>query len=242
MSSVDAGDKKRVMVITGTSRGIGRGIAEYFARNGFVVAGCSRGESTLAGLADYHHSSVDVCNESQVRAWARAVKNRHGRVDVTVCNVGLVKLGAVTGMTSLEMFQSFVDSILVSTFLVCREFSRIMTLQRYGRIINLTSIMTELHAPGTSAYSAAKSAVVQFTKVLARELVTTGVTCNVISPSLVLTESSEAFGNDWKSNMLAMQTMQRPVEIAEICNIIEFFGAPESGCVTGQIIHTCLVD
>jgi 3-oxoacyl-[acyl-carrier protein] reductase len=140
------------------------------------------------------------------------------------------------------MFQSFVDAILTGTFLVCREFSKLMALQRYGRIVNIGSIMTELHAPGTVAYASAKSAVVQLTKVMARELANSGVTCNVVSPSLVLTDSSEAFGPDWKAAMLAMQTIQRPIEIAELCNVVAFFASPASGCVTGQVVHTCLVD
>jgi 3-oxoacyl-[acyl-carrier protein] reductase len=235
-------DSAKVMVITGTSRGVGRGMAEYFTGRGFVVAGCSRGDSTLSGLSGYYHSSVDVRDEQQVREWARAVKRQHGRVDVLVCNAGVVKLGAVTGMTSLAMFHEFVNGILTSTFLACREFSKLMVLQRFGRIINVSSIMTELHAAGTGAYSPAKSAVVEFTKVLARELIDTGVTCNVVSPSLVLTEASSAFGEEWKQKMLAMQTMQRPIDVSDLCNIVDFFAAPASYCVTGQVIHTCLVN
>jgi len=238
----ETADGARVMVITGTSRGIGRGMAEHFARAGYVVEGCSRGASTLDGLEHYHHSSLDVCDEAQVRDWARQVKRRCGRVDVAVCNVGLVKLGALTGMTSLDAFRSFVDAILVGTFLVCREFAKIMALQRSGRIVNVTSIMTELHAPGTSGYASAKSGVVEFTKVLARELADSGVTCNVVSPSVVATESSSAFGEEWMKNMLAMQTLKRPIGVDELCNVVAFFAAPESSCVTGQIIHTCLVN
>jgi 3-oxoacyl-[acyl-carrier protein] reductase len=232
---------ERVMAITGTSRGVGRGMAEYFARAGYAVEGCSRGETTLAELPNYHHTSLDVTGEAQVRDWARAVKRRRGRVDVVVCNVGLVKLGALAGMTSLEAYRAFVDAIQVGTFLVCREFSKIMALQRSGRIVNVTSIMTELHAPGTVGYASAKAAVVELTKVLARELADSGVTCNVVSPSVVTTESSSAFGEEWMTNMLAMQTIKRPIDVAELCNVVAFFAAPESKSVTGQVVHTCLV-
>ena len=230
-----------VMVITGTSRGIGREMAERFAGSGYFVEGCSRGESTFEH-PNYRHSTVDVRDEKQVRGWARAVKQRNGRVDVAVCNVGLVKLGAVTAMMTLDVFKEFVDAILTGTFLVCREFVKIMALQRYGRIVNVTSIMTELHAPGTAGYASAKSGVVQLTKVLARELAESGVTCNVVSPSLVRTASAEAFGEEWKQGMLAMQTMRRAISVEELCNVVRFFASRESGCVTGQVVHTCLVD
>ncbi|GAC1658492.1 MAG: SDR family oxidoreductase [Candidatus Elarobacter sp.] len=232
---------ERVMVITGTSRGIGRGMAQHFAGAGYAVSGCSRGESTLTELPNYEHHSLDVCDEAQVREWARGVKRRHGRVDVAVCNVGLVKLGALTGLSSLDAFRSFVEAIQIGTFLVCREFSKIMALQRHGRIVNVTSIMTELHAPGTSGYASAKAGVVEFTKVLARELADSGVTCNVVSPSVVRTDSSSAFGEEWMTSMLAMQTIKRPIDVAELCHVVAFFAAPESSCVTGQVVHTCLV-
>ena len=232
---------KRVMVITGTSRGIGRGMAEYFADHGYIVEGCSRGESTLDAVANYQHTCLDVTSEASVRDWARQVKRRRGRVDVAVSNVGLVERGALTGLITLDSFRAYVETILIGSFLVCREFSKLMALQRIGRIVNVSSIMTELHAPGTAAYSSAKSGVVELTKVLARELAGSGVTCNVVSPSVVLTDSALAFGEDWMQSMIGMQTLKRQITVDELCNIVEFFAAPASACVTGQIIHTCLV-
>lgn len=230
-----------VLVVTGTSRGMGLGIARYFLSKGAVVIGCSRSQSTI-DHSNYHHYQVDVCDEMQVRAWVRQVKKDFERVDVVVSNVGLVKLGALTGGTSLEMFKQFIDSILVSTFLVCREFSKLMVMQKYGRLINITSIMSELHAPGTCAYASAKKAVVEFSKVLASEVVDYGITCNVISPSLIKTDASAAFGEEWEKNMLAMQTLKTPIDPEQICHLIEFFASPKSDIVTGQVLHTCLVN
>jgi 3-oxoacyl-[acyl-carrier protein] reductase len=151
------------MVVTGASRGLGRGIAEHFTRAGYAVAGCSRGPFEGAEIENYKHYLVDVCDEHAVRVWSRQVKRDFGRIDVVVANVGMVKLGAVTGATSLEMFRSFVDGILVTTFLVCKEFSTLMAVQKQGRIITISSIMSELHAPGTCAYASAKKGVVEFT-------------------------------------------------------------------------------
>lgn len=234
-------DNLSVVVVTGASRGIGFSIANFFLRKGFLVVGCSRGQSTIKH-ENYTHFEVDVCNEIAVKCWARDVKKKLGRVDVLVCNVGLVSLGAVTGATSLDSFKLFIDSILDSTFLVCREFSKLMMIQRYGRIINIGSIMSEIHAPGTCAYAPAKAAVIEFTKVLAREVAEYGVTCNVVSPSMVRTDSNAVFGDKWENSMLQMQTIKRPIEASELCHVIEFFASPMSSIVTGQIIHTCFVN
>ena len=230
-----------IIVITCTSRCLGTSIANYFLNLDYEVIGCSRGEGVI-DHPNYHHYLVDVCDESQVKLWVRKIKREFGHIDIVVNNVGLVKLGGLTGATSLEIFRQFVDTILVSTFLVCREFSKIMVVQRYGRLINITSIMSELHAPGTCGYATAKKAVVEFSKILATEVVDYGVTCNVISPSLISTDASSAFGEEWKRNMLAKQTLHTPINPEQICHLIEFFASPKSDIVTGQVLHTCLVN
>lgn len=232
---------QQVMVITGTSRGIGYESVLYFLKKGYKVIGCSRGLNSI-NHANYTHYQVDVCDESSVSRWARQVKKDHGRIDVLVCNVGLVNLGAVVGATSLEMFRRYLDTNLVSTFLVCREFSKLMTVQRYGRIINISSTQSEMHSPGTCAYASSKQAVIEFTKVMANEIAEYGVTCNVVSPSLINTKSAEGFGEQWKENILKQQAIKRVINVEELCHVIDFFAQNQSSMVTGQVIHTCFID
>ena len=238
---MDTSPAPRVIAVTGTSRGLGKGIAAHFAANGWQVEGCSRGE-TDPGLANYVHTVVDATDEGQVRRWVRGVKQRHGRIDAAVCNIGLVKSALLLPALPTELFQQFFDSSLKATFLVCREVAKVMMLQRAGRIVTIGSTMTVVHEPGTAAYSANKAAIVEMTKVMARELAPQGITCNVVSPSLVLTDASEAMGGDWRKRVLDLQTIKRPVEITEVCAVIDFFLAPESRCITGQVVHTCMVD
>jgi 3-oxoacyl-[acyl-carrier protein] reductase len=232
---------QRVIAVSGTSRGLGRGIAAHFANRGWQVCGCSRSEADL-GLASYTHTVVDATDEAQVRRWVRGIKQQHGRIDAVVCNIGLVKSALLLAALPTELFQQFFDTSLKATFLVCREVAKVMMLQRAGRIITVGSTMTVVHEPGTAAYSANKAGIVELTKVMARELAPQGITCNVVSPSLVMTEASQAMGEDWRKRILDLQTIKRPVAIAEVCGVIEFFLAPESGCITGQVLHTCMVD
>jgi len=229
-----------VMVITGTSKGIGRGMAEHYLAKGYTVFGCSRGPSTFE-RENYHHHQLDIGDEKQVREWVRAVKKSARKIDVLVCNAGVVESALQMTVTPGTLVDLYLRTNFAGTYYVCREVAKVMLLQRTGRIINISSIMTRLHEPGTSLYSATKSAIVEMTKVLARELAPLGVTCNVVAPSMILTDSAKAFGDEWQKHMLEKQTLKREITIDEICNVVSFFARPESGCITGEVIHMGLV-
>jgi len=233
-------DNYPVMVITGTSRGIGRGMAEYFVKNGYRVVGCSRGPSTLE-LKGYYHAQVDVGDESQVRSWIRIIKKDFKRIDVLVCNAGLVQSALLMTVTPNEVLESFLRTHIAGTYYICREISKVMILKKYGRIITVSSLGVPLHLEGTSAYSATKSAVIEMTKIFAKELASFGITCNVLGPAIIMTESAQAMGQDWFNRLLEKQTIKRAVTIEEICNVVSFFVAPESSCITGQVINMGLV-
>lgn len=233
-------NKQAVMVITGTSKGIGNGIAEYFLAKGYRVAGCSRGASTIEH-DNYFHSIVDISNEDLVRSWVRAIKNRFKQIDILVCNAGHAPANLLMSMTSGAVLTDLLQVNIAGSFYVCREVSKVMLLQRAGRIITTSSMAVGLHEEGTSAYSASKSAIVEMTKIMAKELAPAGITCNVIAPSMLMTEAVEELGKDIIERALNKLTIKRTVTTEEICNIVTFFSAPESSCITGQIIHMGLV-
>jgi 3-oxoacyl-[acyl-carrier protein] reductase len=229
-----------VLAITGTSRGIGLGMAKYFVGHGYRVAGCSRGQGSL--LEDnYLHSTIDVTNEKQVRSWIRTIKNAYGQLDVLVCNAAIVPPPALMMATSCDTLDAVIRTNVIGAYLVCRESAKAMMLKRSGRIITVSSMATGLHDEGTSIYAASKSAVVEMTKVLAKELAPSGITCNVIAPSVFMTSAVENLGEAVVAAVLGRLTIKRPLTIEELCKAVEFFVAPESGCITGQVLHMGLV-
>lgn len=238
--TIPARTPRPVMVITGTSKGIGKGIAEHFLAKGYGVAGCSRGASTI-DHEEYAHTVVDVGVEDQVRSWIRGVKNRFGRIDLLVCNAGHATANLLLAMTPGEVLTDLLQVNIAGSFYVCREAAKVMMLQRSGRIVTTSSMAVGLHEEGTSAYAASKSAVVEMTKIMAKELAPAGITCNVVAPSMLPTEAVEKLGADIIERALGKLTIKRTVTIEEVCNVIEFFAAPESGCITGQVIHMGLV-
>ena len=144
-------------------------------------------------------------------------------------------------VTPDDVLQTFLRTHVAGTYYVCREISKVMISQKQGRIITVSSLGVPLHLEGTSAYSATKSAIVEMTKILAKELASLGITCNVLAPGLFMTEAAQAMGQEWAVRLLKKQTIKRLVTVDEICNVIAFFASSQSGCITGQVINMGLV-
>ena len=233
-------DNIPVMVVTGTSKGIGYGIAQHFLANSYHVAGCSRGESTIID-DNYMHTALDIADENEVRCWIRSIKKTYNRIDVLVCNAGHAPANLLMTMTSGQVLNTLLQTNIAGSYYVCREVSKVMMLQKSGRIITTSSMAVGLHEEGTSAYSASKSAIVEMTKIIAKELAPLGITCNVIAPSMIMTDAVEELGKEIIERALSKLTIKRPVTIEEVCSIVTFFAAPESRCITGQVIHMGLV-
>jgi len=229
-----------VMVVTGTRTGIGRGIAGLFAARGCMVMGCSRGPASFDSEF-YEHTQVDVGDEQQVAAWISSIRKRHERIDLLVASAGSAPADSLLMTTSAQVLEPLLRTNVCGTYYVCREAAKVMILRRTGRIVTLSSMAVGLHAEGTSAYSASKSAIVEMTKILAKELAPLGITCNVIAPSMIMTDAVRALGEEIIARALSRLTIKREVTIEEICNVITFFASPESGCITGQVLHMGLV-
>jgi 3-oxoacyl-[acyl-carrier protein] reductase len=230
----------KVMLITGTSSGIGLGLAKHYSELGLKVVGGSRRDSDFSH-SNYRHMIVDVTDEEEVRKWISIVRKQYGRIDILVCNAGSIQSSLLSTVTPFSIVKEFIDIHFLGTFLVCKEVSKVMIQQRFGRIINVSTIGIPLHLEGTAAYSASKAAVVEFTMVLAKELAPLGITCNVLAPSLFLSDSAMKLGSPWAEKLLNLQTIKRLAEVKDISNVVSFFASDDSDLVTGQVLSLGLV-
>jgi 3-oxoacyl-[acyl-carrier protein] reductase len=225
----------RVAVVTGASRGIGRGLVESFLRDGYRVVGCSRGEAPdLDG--DYQHNQLDVGDEKAVHGWISGIRRSHQRIDVLVNNAGLAAIGPSV-ITSAATVENLMRVNFLGTFLTCREASKLMVRQRYGRIINFASVACGAHTEGAAAYAAAKHAVVEYSKVLAKELAPREITVNVVAPSLVPTEMSDELSDEVAQRYRDVLTIKRDCTVGEVAHVVSFLASPDAACLTGQVLY-----
>lgn len=239
MNSVE----NKVIVITGTSRGLGKFLALYFLQRGDIVYGCSRGVSTIESPS-YKHTILNLSEEAEVRAWIRSIKSENSNLSYLICNASIVQSALFLSVTPGDLFQNFLNSNIASVFYPVRELSKVMTRNGYGRIILISSTMVASKGIGTSIYSSTKAFTTQMLKVLSKELATRNVTCNIVAPGLMETESSKELAENkrWKDEVLSLQTIPRVIEYKEVANVIDFYFSPSASAVTGQVLNIGLVD
>jgi len=225
----------RSVVITGTSRGIGLGLANHFLAAGDVVCGCSRAPAALQHER-YTHFELDVASEPDVVAMIRAVMRRHGRIDALLNNAATASMNHAL-LSPARTAQAIFATNFHGTFLFCREAAKAMVRAGTGRIVNFTTVATPLRLEGESLYAASKAAVESFTEILAREVGAAGVTVNALGPTPIQTDLIKNVPKAKMEALLDRQAIRRFGEMADIVNVVEFFLAPASGFVTGQVIY-----
>jgi 3-oxoacyl-[acyl-carrier protein] reductase len=226
---------KRVILITGTSRGIGLEMAKRFLARGDFVCGCSRAPTALQHRR-YAHFELDVSDEKAVVAMVRSVVRQHGRVDALLNNAGIASMNHAL-LTPAATAQRLFATNFHGTFLFCREVAKAMVRAKTGRIVNFTTVATPLRLEGESLYAASKAAVESFTEVLARELGPTGVTVNAVGPTPVPTDLVKNVPQAKMDALLARQAIRRFGTVADVINVVDFFLSPDSAFITGQVIY-----
>jgi 3-oxoacyl-[acyl-carrier protein] reductase len=224
-----------VVLVTGSRKGIGRHLAEHYARRDFLVEGCSRQPSDCT-LSNYTHHCLDVTDEQAVRSMIDSIRKRHGRVDVTINNAGIASMNHSLLMP-VETLQRIMSTNLLGTFIVSRESAKLMRRRSFGRIINFSTVAVPLRLEGEAAYVASKNAVVALTQVMARELAEFGITCNAVGPTPIDTDLIRSVPRDKIEQIISRLAVRRLGRLEDVVNVVDFFIRPESDYVTGQVLY-----
>ena len=237
----------KTVIITGASRGIGRGIAEVFAKQGANIAFTYRSSDEKAKALEDELSAngckvkgykSDASNFEAAQQLAVDVLEEFGSIDVLVNNAGITKDGLLMRMSEND-FDSVMDINMKSVFNMTKAVLRPMLKQRKGSIINMSSVVGVKGNAGQANYSASKAAINGFTKSTALELGSRNIRCNSIAPGFIETEMTEALGQDqiqeWRNSI----PLKRGGTTEDIANSALFLASDMSAYVTGQVLHVC---
>ncbi len=233
----------QVAIVTGGSRGIGRATAIALAAEGahIVVNYASSSTAADAVVAEVQGMGgeaiavqADVSNVEQVDALIEAAMSRWGHVDVLVNNAGITRDTLLLRMKP-EDWQAVIDLNLTGVFLCTRAVSKIMLKQRSGRIVNITSVAGQMGNPGQANYSAAKAGVIGFTKTVAKELASRGITVNAVAPGFIATDMTHNLDAEGILKFIPLGRYGQPEEVA---GLIRFLAAdPAAAYITGQVMN-----
>jgi 3-oxoacyl-[acyl-carrier protein] reductase len=238
--------ENQVAIVTGASRGIGRAIAVALASEGAKVvvnyaSSASAAEAVVAEINSLDNGSeaiavpADVSKEAEVDSLIKSAIDKWGRVDVLVNNAGITRDTLLLRM-KLEDWQSVIDLNLTGVFLTSRAIAKIMLKQKSGRIINIASVSGLMGNAGQGNYSAAKAGVVGFTKTVAKELASRGITVNAVAPGFIATDMTADLKNT--EEILKFIPLGRYGQPEEIAGMVRFLAAdPAAAYITGQVFN-----
>lgn len=237
-------EERKVALITGASRGIGRAIAICLAKNGMNTV------INYAGNKEKADETVEMCKElgvdsfaisaniasaEEVESMVNSVKEKFGRIDVLVNNAGITKDGFLMSMKEEDMDSVF-DTNLKGTFLCSKYVSKIMLKQKYGRIVNMASVVGIHGNVGQTNYAASKGGVIAFTKSLAKELAKKGITVNAVAPGFIETDMTNAIPDAARTALIGQIPMARTGSAEDVANLVAFLTSDSSSYITGQVI------
>jgi 3-oxoacyl-[acyl-carrier protein] reductase len=234
----------KITLVTGAAQGIGRAISRSLAREGADLALC---DINLAGAQDVARElsheggrclalQVDVSSPSEVRASAERVLGEWDRIDILINNAGITKDGLLVRMKD-EDWDLVLDVNLKGAFYFTREALRPMMKQRWGRIINVASVVGAMGNVGQANYVASKAGVIGLTKATAREVASRGITVNAIAPGFIETDMTQRLSEEVRQGMLMQIPVGRFGLPEDVAGVVAFLASEASSYITGQVIH-----
>ena len=237
--------EKRVIVVTGASRGIGRATAVALGEPGHVVVvnylsnpTAARETAALveAGGGVAHLCPFDIADQAAVKDAFKNIVKDHGRVDVLVNNAGITRDNLLVLMKPDE-WDEVLNTNLKGTFLCSQAVVKPMMKQKYGRIINITSVVGTIGNPGQCNYSAAKAGIIGLTRALAREIISRNITVNAVAPGFIETDMTLQMPEKTREGLLAQIPAGRYGSPEDVAAAVKFLASDAAGYITGQVIH-----
>lgn len=236
---------KQTAIVTGGSRGIGRAVAMRLAKDGMNLVINYRGNSAAAEETERLCRELgvevllvqgDVSSAEDCEKLATQAKEAFGRVDVLVNNAGITRDGLLARMTE-EDFRAVLDVNLVGPWNMMKAVNRIMMKQRYGRIVNLSSVTGLMGNMGQTNYAAAKAGIVGMTKSYAREVAGRGITVNAVAPGFIDTDMTEAMPEGAKDKIITGIPMGRTGKPEDVAEAVAFLASEQAGYITGEVLR-----
>lgn len=232
---------RKIVLVTGASRGIGRAIAERFANDGHFVIGTATSEKGVETIEEYLEESggigrvLDVCDDEAIDKLFEEIDSVYGSVNVLVNNAGITKDGLLMRMKD-EDWADVIDTNLTAVYRTSRRAVRGMMKARFGRIINITSVVGQMGNAGQTNYASSKAGVEGFTRALAREIGSRGVTVNCVAPGFVETDMTEELDERLLNSMLDAVPVGRMGQPHEIAAAVAFLASDDASYITGEVL------
>jgi len=238
-------EERKVVLVTGGSRGIGKEVAEVYADNGYdVVINYVSDKTDVEGLKkEFEEKGVkcllvkgDVSKADDVQNMVEEAINEFGKIDVLVNNAGITRDTLLMRMSE-EDFDKVIEINLKGTYLVTKAVTKYMMKKRQGSIINLASVVGVVGNAGQCNYSASKAGIIGFTKSVAKELASRNIRANAVAPGFIATDMTSVLSDSVKENINAQIPLKRMGTAKEVAEVIYFLGSDKSSYVTGQVIN-----
>lgn len=231
----------KIALVTGASRGIGRAIAEILIERGATVVGTATTENGALAISDYCGENgtgyvLDVTSPASIDALLTAIKAQYGDVDILVNNAGITRDNLLVRMKDDE-WQNIIDTNLTAIFRMSKAVLRAMMKKRQGRIINVGSVVGAMGNGGQVNYAAAKAGVVGFSKSLAREVASRGITVNTVAPGFIDTDMTKVLNDDQRAATLNQIPAGRLGAPREIAATVAFLASDDAAYITGETLH-----